>query len=87
MAVLLLFMLVAIFADLLTPYDPLAASPLTALVAPGSGHLLGTDSIGRDVLSRILFGGRISLTIGFLSVGSVRLHRRGDGFDRRVFRR
>jgi peptide/nickel transport system permease protein len=69
MAVMLLFVLVSVFANLITSYDPLAASPLTSLLAPGWAHLLGTDSIGRDVFSRILYGGRISLTIGFLSVG------------------
>src|SRR4051794_14643207 len=53
----------AVFAPVLAPYDPLDASLVNALRAPGAGHLLGTDSLGRDYLSRLLFGARISLIV------------------------
>jgi peptide/nickel transport system permease protein len=59
-----LLVLVAIFAPLVAPQDPNAVN-LMALRSPPTGdHLLGTDSAGRDVLSRIIFGARVSLTVG-----------------------
>ena len=58
----------AIFAPLLSPYDPLKQHILDRLQAPSAEFWLGTDSYGRDVLSRLLYGARISLSIGFLSV-------------------
>lgn len=68
--VVLLLYLVAIFAPLLTPYDPVAqgALPQMRYVHPSLQHPLGTDKFGRDVLSRVIYGSRISLTIGFLAV-------------------
>jgi peptide/nickel transport system permease protein len=51
------------------PYDPEAIALGANLQAPSRGHLFGTDSLGRDVLSRTIWGARISLTIGFVSVG------------------
>ncbi|WNS76688.1 ABC transporter permease [Bacillus sp. DTU_2020_1000418_1_SI_GHA_SEK_038] len=57
----------AIFAPLLAPYDPAEMALSKKLQAPSSEHWLGTDDKGRDILSRILFGARISLTIGILS--------------------
>src|SRR5262245_41465857 len=69
-AVLLLaLVLTAIFADVLAPYDPLEAHPEIRLAAPSRAHLFGTDDIGRDVLSRIIYGARISLWVGLLAVG------------------
>lgn len=59
---------VAIFAPLLAPYDPVAQDVTSALQAPGWSHLLGTDDYGRDVLSRIIFGARPALVIGLCSV-------------------
>jgi len=61
--------LCALFAPLLAPYDPIKTSPAKALVAPSlSQHLLGTDHLGRDMLSRLIYGARISVTVGFLAV-------------------
>jgi len=61
--------LCALFAPLLAPYDPIKTNPTHALAAPSlSQHLLGTDHLGRDVLSRLIYGARISITIGFLAV-------------------
>ena len=69
--VIFLLYAVAVLAPLLAPYDPIA-QPLnlvaSSYLAPfAGGHLLGTDQFGRDVLSRILYGARISLAIGFVA--------------------
>jgi peptide/nickel transport system permease protein len=66
--VFILILLSSIFAARLAPYDPLLISPQDYLQPPSSSHWLGTDSYGRDVLSRVLYGGRVSLTVGFASV-------------------
>jgi len=68
-ALLVVLVLTAVFADVLAPYDPLAAHPEIRLSAPSRAHLFGTDDIGRDVLSRIIYGARISLWVGLLAVG------------------
>ncbi|GAA3075484.1 ABC transporter permease [Pseudonocardia yunnanensis] len=65
----LLIALAAICAPLLTSADPIAQDLLNARLPPGSpGHLLGTDQLGRDVLSRLLYGGRTDLQVGVLAV-------------------
>lgn len=63
-----LIMLAAIFAPLIAPYDPLALNIEDRLAAPDLRHWLGTDQGGRDVLSRILFGARASLSVGIGAV-------------------
>jgi peptide/nickel transport system permease protein len=63
-----LIVLAAIFAPLLAPYDPLALNIEDRLAAPDMRHWLGTDQGGRDVLSRILFGARASLSVGIGAV-------------------
>jgi len=68
-ALLLVLVLTAVFADVLAPYDPLLARPEIRLSAPSWAHPFGTDDIGRDVLSRIIYGSRISLWVGLLAVG------------------
>jgi peptide/nickel transport system permease protein len=68
-AVIIVLVLTAIFADVLAPYDPLATQPEIRLAAPSRDHPFGTDDIGRDVLSRIIYGSRISLWVGLLAVG------------------
>lgn len=65
---LALIILLAVFAPLIAPYDPLKQNILHRLSPPSAQFWLGTDSYGRDVLSRLLYGARISLSIGFLSV-------------------
>ncbi len=67
-AVVLLFVLLALLAPYLAPYDPLATSWSAVRKAPGALHLFGTDEIGRDVLSRIIWGARASLLAGVVSV-------------------
>lgn len=61
---LLLVVASAVFAPWLAPHDPLQLAPALRLKPPGDGFPLGTDAYGRDLLSRILYGGRISLLIG-----------------------
>jgi ABC-type dipeptide/oligopeptide/nickel transport system permease subunit len=69
LVVIVLFIFIAIFANLISPYDPLEPDLSAALSQPNSNHLLGTDALGRDTLSRILFGTRTSLMIGLIVVG------------------
>jgi peptide/nickel transport system permease protein len=67
--IIVLLALTATFADLVAPYDPLAPQPEIRLSAPSRAHPFGTDDIGRDVLSRVIYGSRISLWVGLLAVG------------------
>lgn len=68
-AILLAIVLVAIFAPYLAPFDPTKQSIVMRLKPPGTGaHWLGTDELGRDLLSRLIYGGRYSLFMGFLPV-------------------
>ena len=60
----------ALLAPVLAPYDPLAQDLAVRLKPPSPEHWLGTDSLGRDIASRILYGARISLVIGVVVVGS-----------------
>jgi peptide/nickel transport system permease protein len=64
-----LIVLMALFAPWLTQYDPVQASFMTVRQAPSAAHWFGTDELGRDVLSRLLFGARASLLAGVVSVG------------------
>jgi peptide/nickel transport system permease protein len=59
----------AVFAPYIAPYDPLALNVDHILEAPSMAHLLGTDALGRDLFSRMLYGGRVSLWVGFIAVG------------------
>jgi peptide/nickel transport system permease protein len=58
----------AIFAPFIAPSDPIQNNPVATLTAPSFQHLMGTDHLGRDILSRVIYGARISLTVGFLAV-------------------
>lgn len=69
LVVLLVLCLAAVFAGQVAPYSPQAIVG-ARLRGPSAAHLLGTDRIGRDILSRIIYGGRVSLLIGFVAVGS-----------------
>ena len=66
--VLALFV-VSILAPWLAPYDPNHIDLKTVLMPPSHAHLMGTDTLGRDVLSRIIYGSRVSLKVGFVAVG------------------
>ena len=63
-----LVLLLGAFAPVLAPYDPLLVSPKNMLAAPSAEHPLGTDSFGRDVLSRAMHGARVSIFVGLISV-------------------
>lgn len=67
-SVLLILILMAALAPVIAPYDPIKQSA-DLLRAPSRQHLFGTDELGRDILSRIIFGARISLTVGLIAVG------------------
>ena len=66
-AIIALVILAAVFAPLIAPYDPAAADYDALLQGPTLAHLAGTDSYGRDILSRIIWGGRVSLAVGLIS--------------------
>lgn len=66
--IILILIATAIFAPYLAPYDPYKIDPPNKLAPPGSTHWLGTDSVGRDTLSRIIYGSRTSLMVGLGAV-------------------
>lgn len=67
MAIILLMIVVAIFAPVLAPYDYQAIDPINASQGPSREHIFGTDNLGRDIFSRILYGSRFSLSLGIIS--------------------
>jgi peptide/nickel transport system permease protein len=67
-AVLLLIVLIALAAPLVSPYDPIKSNQRLSLTAPSTEHLMGTDRFGRDILSRVIWAGQTSLPIGLVSV-------------------
>ena len=67
LAVIVLMALAAIFAPWVTPYDPLAVNYESMLAAPSWQHWMGTDSFGRDVMTRVIYGARTALAVGFLA--------------------
>jgi len=69
LGVIFFFILMAILAPLIAPYDPLKQELYNKLRSPSREHLLGTDALGRDILSRIIHGSRLSLLVGVISVG------------------
>src|SRR5262245_1430482 len=68
LGIVLLLIVLAIAAPLIAPFDPIA-QPARRLLPPGAPYLLGTDEFGRDVFSRIIYGSRVSLQVGIISVG------------------
>lgn len=68
LGILVAFIVVALFAPLLSPYQPDAIDYLALLQPPSAEHWLGTDDLGRDVLSRLIYGTRLSLSVGFAAV-------------------
>lgn len=69
LTVITIMSLAAIFAPFLTPFGRDSVDLLNTNAKPGGTHLLGTDSLGRDILTRLFYGARISLTVGFVSTG------------------
>jgi peptide/nickel transport system permease protein len=68
-AVVAVLVALAVLAPLLAPWDPNKPETRRILEAPSQAHWLGTDQLGRDVFSRVLYGARVSLAVGFVSVG------------------
>ncbi len=68
LGILVLFSMVAIFAPWVAPYDPLLQNYEELRLSPSLKHPMGTDNIGRDMFSRVVYGARVSLMVGFLSV-------------------
>jgi peptide/nickel transport system permease protein len=66
--IVLFYILVAIFAPIISPQDPFKIDLVNKLQPPSFDHWMGTDDKGRDILSRLIFGSRLSLTVGFVSV-------------------
>ena len=60
----------ALGASIFAPYDPIQLNIMERLQGPSFNHLLGTDQLGRDLFSRVLFGGQVALKVAFLSIGS-----------------
>lgn len=72
--VLMMFIILAcVFAPLITPYDPTLIDVSIKELKPSAEHLLGTDRLGRDILARLLYGGRISIWIGLASAAGASL--------------
>ena len=63
------FVVIAIFADFFTPYDPSKLDILNKLQGPSADHLFGTDQLGRDTLSRLIHGTQIALMVAGVSIG------------------
>jgi len=68
-AIVLVLAIMAVAAPLVSPHDPHKVDIKRILEPPSARHWLGTDQVGRDVLSRMLYGARVSLAVGFVSVG------------------
>ena len=69
LAIILLLVFCAIFAEVISPYNPTAQDLSQMFKTPSSAHWLGTDEFGRDILSRLIYGARVSLQVGFVAVG------------------
>jgi len=67
-ALVLTWLFLAAFAPIVSPYDPIKVNVADSLLPPSGTHLLGTDDLGRDVLSRVIWGSRVSLSVGVISV-------------------
>jgi len=68
LAVVLIVVVVAVIAPIISPYNPMEINFGAVTMPPSSSHLLGTDDMGRDILSRIIYGSRIDLIVGFFTI-------------------
>lgn len=69
LAIVIFLIILAIFAPLLAPYDPNARVKADSALGPGSTYFFGTDLLGRDIFSRVIYGSRISIEVGIIAVG------------------
>ncbi|MBQ7557518.1 MAG: ABC transporter permease, partial [Lachnospiraceae bacterium] len=67
--IILIIALLAVFVPFLLPWDAVRQDLASRLSPPGAGHLLGTDALGRDVLTRLLYGTRVSLAVALIPTG------------------
>jgi peptide/nickel transport system permease protein len=70
LAIVLVMVFSALFADWLVPYDPVALNVKDRMQGPSLAHLLGTDQLGRDTFSRVIMGGRVALQVALVSIGA-----------------
>ncbi len=68
-AIIILLILIAIFAPLIAPYNPTERIKADSSLGPSAKHLFGTDILGRDIFTRVIFGSRISIQVGIVAVG------------------
>lgn len=66
---ILLMLIFAVFSSFIAPYDPAGIDTGSILAAPSDAHIFGTDTLGRDIFSRIVYGSRISISVSFAAVG------------------
>ena len=69
MVFILIILAFAVFAPFIATHDPAKIDSGSVLMGPSRAHIFGTDALGRDIFSRIVYGSRISLSIGFIAVG------------------
>ncbi len=69
LSIVILLILIAIFAPLISPYDPISRIKEDSSLGPSISHLFGTDLLGRDIFSRVIYGSRISIEVGVVAVG------------------
>ena len=69
LAIIFILVFCAVFAEIISPYSPIKQDLMHMFETPSSEHWLGTDEFGRDILSRLIYGARVSLQVGFIAVG------------------
>jgi len=70
LCLVVLMVVSALFASLIAPYDPIQLNIMDRLQGPSTNHLLGTDQLGRDLFSRVLYGGQVALKVALISIGA-----------------
>ena len=68
LCIVIILVLCAVLAPIISPYEPNAQDPSNRLQGPSAGHWFGTDELGRDILSRIIYGARISMSVGLIAI-------------------
>ncbi len=69
LGIVIMLILIAIFSSLIAPYNPIARVKEESSLSPGRAHIFGTDLLGRDIFSRVIYGSRISIMVGVVAVG------------------
>ncbi len=70
LSLVILTVISALFAGLIAPYDPIELNIIDRLQGPSASHFLGTDQLGRDLFSRVLYGGQVALKVALISIGA-----------------